>query len=518
MKNRNFVINLVCQLVVFASNMAINFFMTPYILNKLGTEAYGFIGLINNFVSYLSVITVALNSMAGRYITLTYHKGKIKESEEYYSSVFFANIFLSGMVFMLSIILILNVSEWLNVPEILLSDVKSTIMLAGINTIVSLIAVVYGIAAFIKNELYRNSFGQMMAAVVRIIIMVVSFALFEAHMWYYSFAAVLASITTLLIQRHITADLCPNLIIKLNLLRFDKIYEIIKSGVWVSVESFNKILQTGLDLLIANKFVSVSATGVLSVAKTVPSVLTQVTSTITSVFNPELARLYAENKMKELTQEFIFTIKALSLIMIVPLVGFITFGEAFYTLWLPNYSLDDIALIQKLSVLTVLPLLINAYVEGLYYANTLTNKIRGSVLISLGFSICSVLIEVILLKYTLINPLYVIAGTSSIFLMARYIVVTPIYCAHVLKLPINTFYIPLLRAILVSAIVGSAFGMVQRYVCIRSWLNLIVCCILCGIVGYAFVFCVLLNKVEKYKFIYMIKSRRKNAKNSLREK
>lgn len=53
-----------------------------------------FVGLVNNFVSYISVITVALNSLAGRFITLSYHRHDEKKVREYFSSVFFADTIL----------------------------------------------------------------------------------------------------------------------------------------------------------------------------------------------------------------------------------------------------------------------------------------------------------------------------------------------------------------------------------------------------------------------------------------
>ena len=383
------------------------------------------------------------------------------------------------------------------------------------NTIISLITVVYGIAAFIKNKLYKNSMGQMIAAIARVCMMIVTFALFEAHMWYYTLAAIVAAVILLLVQMRITSKLCPELTIDIKKLQVKKISEIIKSGVWVSVESFNKILQTGLDLLISNVFVGVGATGLLSIAKTIPNVLTQVTSTIAGVFNPELARLYAENRMDDLRSEFLFTVRALSFIMIVPLVGFIIFGREFYTLWLPQYSNEEVSLIQKLSVLTVLPLLVNAYVEGLYYANTLTNKIKGSVLISLGFSVGGIATELVLLNYTTIEPLFLIAGTSSVFLMIRYMVVTPLYSAYVLGLPLLTFYPVLIRTIAVSGFIGVVFFIVEYTVPINSWFQLILCCGICGIIGYLFVLFTLLSRQERKKVLQLIKRKGKNAKNCL---
>ena len=508
MKNKFFVVNLICQLIVFCSNMVINFFLTPYILEKLGTDAYGFIGLINNFVSYISIITIALNSMAGRYITLSYHKAKKDEAEEYFSSVFFANVVLSLLVFFAMIILLINITGILNIPYNLIADVQITLLFSSINTIVSLLAVVYGIAAFIKNKLYKNSITQMISALVRVFVMIFAFVFFQARMWYYSLAALVSTFTMMLLQIRVTKSLCPELRVDKNKLRWKKVFQIVKSGAWVSIESFNKILQTGLDLLIANLFVNANATGILSVSKTIPNVLVQITATITNVFNPELAKLYAEDKFDELKDSFLFTIRVLSLIMIVPLIGFIVFGKEFYTLWLPERSLSDINLIQTLSVLTVLPLLVNAYVEGLYYANTLTNKIKGSVLITLFFSITSIIIEFLLLNCTRINPLYIIAGTSSCFLIIRYLLVTPLYSAYVLRLPLLSFFPTLFKAIFVSLIVYGFFSLVKIFIIIDSWIDFFMVCGCCGVLGYLIVFVLLLDHKEKKRIKMMIVRRK----------
>ena len=44
----------------FGISLCISFFVTPIIVDKLGSEAYGFVSLANNFVSYAALITVAL--------------------------------------------------------------------------------------------------------------------------------------------------------------------------------------------------------------------------------------------------------------------------------------------------------------------------------------------------------------------------------------------------------------------------------------------------------------------------
>lgn len=181
---KHFVYTLLAQVMVFAANIIINFFLTPYILDKLGTEAYGFIGLINNFINYISILTVALNSLAGKYITLAYHKGEKEEANEYYCSVFFANIVLSIIVLIATIVLDANIATILNVPGNLLNDVKITLYLSVTSTIITLLSVVFNVAAFIKNKMYLNSLTQMLAAVVKVGLIVSLYLIFEPHMWY----------------------------------------------------------------------------------------------------------------------------------------------------------------------------------------------------------------------------------------------------------------------------------------------------------------------------------------------
>lgn len=508
-EKKQFVLNLTASIVVFIANLGISFFLTPYVLEKLGTEAYGFIGLINNFVSYISVVTVALNSLAGRYITLAYHSKNLRRAREYMSSVFFANLILSGIIFVLSIFITWNIASVMNVPDYLLGDVKLSLALAFFNVCISLLSVVFSVAAFIKNKLYYNSMGSVASTIIRVLVIGGGFLILTPHIWYYTLASVIASVIAFGIQWYITKKLTPELKIEKQLFCLNKIFEIIKSGVWLSLESLNKILQTGLDLLISNIFVNGIATGILSVSKTVPNVLLQIPSLIANIFNPKLAKLYAENKTGQLVERFLFTIRFLTFSMIVPLMGFIILGYDFYRLWLSSRTEGEIWQIYITSILTILPLLFNAYVEGLYYANTLTNKIRGSVIISFVFSFGSICTELWLLKFVSWNSLYIIAGTSAAFMSIRHLLVTPFYCAWVLDIPKWTFYPALFKAILMSTVIGGVFMLIHALLPISSWIELFTCSIICAVVGYAVAFFGSFTDVEKKEIINLFKSKLK---------
>lgn len=72
--NQQSALNIIGSLVVVGINAAINFILSPYIVKYLGVEANGYITLANNFVSYIALVTMALNSMYARFILIDYRR------------------------------------------------------------------------------------------------------------------------------------------------------------------------------------------------------------------------------------------------------------------------------------------------------------------------------------------------------------------------------------------------------------------------------------------------------------
>lgn len=105
MKNkRATLINIFAALITLGVQMFISFWLSPFVVGKLGEEAYGFINLANNFVSYASLVSVAINSMACRYISVEYNSGNKEKAKSYFCSVFIANCFLYGLILIISIL------------------------------------------------------------------------------------------------------------------------------------------------------------------------------------------------------------------------------------------------------------------------------------------------------------------------------------------------------------------------------------------------------------------------------
>lgn len=504
---KKFALNFAAQIAVLGSQFIISFVLTPIVLQKLGDEAYGFVGLVNNFVSYVAIITAALNAMASRFITVSYHGGRTDDAEEYFSSVFFSNCIMAFAILVGSVFLAANIDTLVSVAPELVADLRITVLLAFLNAGISLFAVVFGVAAFIKNELFLNSVGQLIGSVLRVVFLFVLFWVALPHMWYFSVAGLAATIATGAVQVGVTRRLLPELKLSPSLFNPRKVWELLRIGVWNSLQNINNLIQTGLDLLIANIFVGGAAMGLLSIAKTVPQALTSLSGSIANLFYPKMAQAYARGDKADLVDRLDFAMRFTSAFMIVPLAGFIGFGPSFYVLWLPGRAAAELSEIQLLSVLTVVTLIASALVEPLYYANTLTTKIRGSVLIAFGFSLATLAIEFPLILFTSLDKLTVIAGVSSILMFVRHALVQPLYCAVVIGVRKRTFYKPLAREVLVLAVLWIVYALIDRTGVCTSWASLVAVALIAAVLGYAFELLALFGKGERTAIFGLIRGK-----------
>ena len=167
MKNKRLVINLISNIISFGLQLGINFILTPIITEKVGDAAYGFIGLANNFVSYATIFTVIINSMASRFVTLELNKENTKKANQYFSSILIMDIVMSLIVGVASTIIIVNLNAFLDIPQNLNFDVKLTFAFAFINLILSIINTVFSIASFAKNRLDLDAIRNIMANIIK---------------------------------------------------------------------------------------------------------------------------------------------------------------------------------------------------------------------------------------------------------------------------------------------------------------------------------------------------------------
>lgn len=501
MKSKQLIFNIVATLLAFVVNTGISFFLTPYITSSIGEEAYGFIALANNFVMYASLVTIALNSMAGRFITIKIHQGKLEEANKYFTSILIANIFFTVILILPSALVVYFLDDFLTISKELIFDVKLLFALIFINFFLSIINATYSTATFVKNRLDLSSKVNIVSYLLRAGLLFVLFAILVPRVSYMGIASCVVSIYVLIMNIYYTKKLLPNISVKKKYFDIKKIIQIIKSGIWNTITKLGQILTDGLDLLVTNIFISPKAMGQFAIVKTITTCLNSFVSTFAGVFSPQQTIDYAKGDLDVVVDDIKFSMKLTSFISNIPYVFLVVFGFYFYKLWVPDV---DTNILNILSILSVLSQLTLSSIVPLWQIFTITNKLKVNSLVTVGTGLLNILIVFILVNTTDLGVI-AIAGVSSITGVIKNITYTPIYSAHCLGVSKKTFYPEIFKNLFVTTLLILINLVVYSIFPIDTWAKLFIAIVICGIIGVVLNYLLLFSKEEKRAFLGIIK-------------
>lgn len=506
-------INIFAALITLGVQMFISFWLSPFVVEKLGEEAYGFINLANNFVSYASLVSIAINSMACRYISVEYNSKHIEKAKSYFCSVFVANCFLYGIIIILSILFIGKMELVINISPQLVSQVKLTFLLSFINIGASLIGTVYTAAAFSTNQMHYNSLVQIVANVIKSILVFVLFSVLPAKVYYLSITTLVAGVITFVGNYFVTRKLFEDFKIEKRLFSFNKLKTLLKSGFWVLISNISNLLLNGLDLLFSNWFISSVMMGRLSLAKQIPLALSNALGVFSNIFSSALTKAFASNGKSNLVDETNEQLKILTIFFTVPYAGIIAFGKVFLRLWLrtTEYTSAQYNEIYVLMLLVLLDIVISTYMYSIHSVFIAIDKVRVYSIILFASSLVSISATLAFLKFTKLG-VYAIAGTSTFVLGFTHGVIVPGCAAKLLNRPVWFFWKTELKSWMFLGLVSVLFVIMRQFMFFSDWSGFFVNIIIAAFVGYILIFIIAFNKQEKREIAVLVKSKLKNSK------
>lgn len=463
-------LNIVANLLSFAITILISLFITPWIVNTLGSEAYGFVGLAQNFVSYASLITVALNAMSSRFVSIEIYKGNYDAANRYFTSTFFANAFLAAVLLPIFTVIIWQLEYLIEIPAHLVLDVKIAFTITFVQFLLNVLLSRYEIATFVTNRLYLNQKNTLIGSALRLLLIIGLFTVFSVKISYLVLATFMGVAFGYAMNLVYTKRYLPQMKLRKKDMNFGCIKELLSSGVWSLVNKLSSLLTDGLDLLLTNKFIGPLQMGALSISKTIPTMFYTLRGTLDYPFVPPMTECYSKGDIDGVIRNARMANKVLGIIMIAPIAAFIVYGFRFFSLWVPG---EDATLIQTLAILSLINLLASACINSVFSVFTITNRVKLPAIATLIQGILSIAINAILLKFTNLG-VYAIAGTSSILGLVRNYIFTPLYGAHCLKVKKSIFYHEILTGNLCLAVnIGLGF-LLYRFVTLGAgWMGLI---------------------------------------------
>lgn len=496
--NKKTIINLICSMMVLVTNVVISFWLSPFIVKNIGVEANGFVTLANNFVTYAQLIVTALNSMAARFIAIAYVKKDYKKANLYYNSVFWGNLIIVAVLLIPAVYLIARLEHIVDIPQNIILDVKALFGFVFFNFFITTGLPNWDCGTFVTNRLDRTYIPQMIASVVRCILIILVFVILSPKVYYVGIAATMMTVITLTANWYNTHKLTPELKInKKPIFSKSAVKELVVSGIWNAISSVGNMLLSGLDLIICNLFLGATNMGILSLSKIIPNYMQQLSISIRNAFAPELTINYAKEDKEAVLKDINRAMKITSIIMTIPIAIVVTLGDEFFTLWVPS---QDAKLLQILSILSILGYMFMSGTQILFNVFSTVNKVKPNAIAMIISGIASTGITLALIKFTHFG-IYAVAGVSTFCNLIRNMLFTVPVTAKYLGYKWNKFYPQVLITI------ASSLGLLVIYHFIAmilpggSWLELIFSAGVLGIIGLIINVFIVLSKSER-KFLF----------------
>lgn len=462
-------LNMIANIISYSSNIIISFILTPFLINTLGTETYSFYPIANTIVSYMSILTNAMNSMASRFVTVALVKKEKKEANQYYSSVMASNILISAILCIIMLIIVLFLNRFMDVPINSIAAIRTLFILVFSSALINILASVFGIATFAKNRIDLRSLRELVTAILRLVLFFLMYKFLAPSIAYVGVVTLVVAVVNIIFQRQYTKLLLPEIhISRKNISKYHTV-ELLSSSIWNAINTFGNTMLAGMSMILANIFYGSASSGTYSVVQTVPQFISGVIVMLVGVFYPVITYKYAQNDKNGLILKIEMAQKVVGVFGCSVIVIFSALATEFFTLWTPG---QNASYLSTLSLVTILPHILIACIWPLTNLNVVMNKVKIPAIFTLGAGLANVVIAFIIYKTTSIGAisLPIISTLLQYLWIGGFI---PLYACYNLKVNVLTFYPTVIKAIITSVGVFILIILLKKIFFLNTWMKFI---------------------------------------------
>ena len=500
-KRGRFVPNVAANTGTFAFNVLVGLWYTPYLIRHLGVGSYGLIPLITQVVGYLAIVTVALNSAVGRYITIDLERGNHAEANRYFNASFFGSLALVAVMVIPAGFATYHIDKLISVPAGQETQVRWLTGCVVAVFFLSALLTPFGIATYCTNRFDLRNAVSIAEYLVRVGVVVACFALLSPQLWQVGLALVGATLVSGGLTLGLWRRLMPMLRVSISDFDIRAVGKLASFGGWVAVNQVGAILYLAVDLIVVNRMFGPVAGGRYAAALQWSGLLRSLTGVVATVFGPTMLYIYARNDFDGLVSYARRAMKLTGLAIALPIGLICGLSGPLLGTWLgPGF----VGLAPLMSLMTI-HLSVNLAVTPLFAVQTATNRVSVPGIVTLVMGAANLGLA-LLLAGPVGWGLYGVAAAGAIMLTAKNLVFTPIYTACCLKRSPLVFFRQMFgttSATIVTAV--SCYGL-ARLVDLSGWFRLGTAAAAVSLVYLAIVLLTLVTADERVMFREAVRS------------
>ncbi len=427
--------NLFFQSLLFISRLAVGISLIPYLINHLGSAAYGLIPIAAIMTEYVNIISQSISGAIGRFLTIAIQKTDYVEANRIFNTAFFSYLILSCIQIPIFTLIIINSQSIMNIPEALYKDAIILFTCSATAFLINLATSIYCVPLYAQNRLDIARTIEIISHILRLVGIITLFLIFDPALRYVGYVElairIIASTSNIILGKIAAPYL------KLNIGHFDwsKVKQLTTMGGWLMISYIGTLFTLRIDVLLCNKFINPEAAGEYAAVTPWSNYLRQSAHILSGVISPMALIYFARSEINNLIRMNDLAVRILALFFTIPVCILCVFSTPFLRLWLG----DSYTHLAPLVIILTFHLFINLSVDPLFNIQTVFNKVKWPAIFTLFIGALNIGLAIFMI--TVLNwGMYGVAITSILVLTLKNAVFTPIYAAKILHYPWHFFF------------------------------------------------------------------------------
>lgn len=417
--------------VGLAVNLAVGFFLSPFILHHLGDDAFGLWVLIFSVTGYYGLFDFGIRSCLVRYVS----KFKATGDRDQLARLVNTSFFTYSCVGLFLMVPTIAGSIWVNslfhVPAAFLRDAQILFLMVGTSLALGFPLGVSGGILEGLQQFYLINWTNIAASLLRAVLIVAA----VRHGLGLLTIAFITVVLPLLVSavRGVIAHRLLAVPMGWHYVDRKSLQEVVNYGSVTFMIIVAGRLRFKTDAILIGSLLSASAITFFSIGSRLVDYATEIVSSLAQIFTPMSSQFHATGDHERLRKVFLLGNRACALTMFPVCAALIILGKAVIRVWVgPRYVADGYVVLLVLLIPSTL-----------YYAQATSNRILFGMSRHRSLAVVALLEGVanIILSVALIRPLGIVGDAigTAIPLLCTSVFFLPRHLCRQLQVPLRTF-------------------------------------------------------------------------------
>ncbi len=427
--------NLVSNYGVNAASLVLGFLLVPFLIVRLGAEAYGMIVLAESAIGFFEIGTISVRVALARHAAFALASGKNREFEEYLSTGRYIAFVSAAAVLVLGLAFSLNFHHVFRVPGELVGQSRLLFTLLVVSFAITVPNIVYWSALYAKERFDLINGSVLVGSLLRAALLFGIYGLTpQRSIAFYGIAYLAMIWTQNVIVWFWHRRVLPDLKVNLSSFRRDKVKEILSLSGHTTLSRVSILLYDNTANVVINLFWGPAANALYSVSLKIPQVLKRFFGDTTWTLTPTFTGLAARGDDARLKKLFFGYTKLVALVTVPLCLTLAIFSSAIIQAWVgPGFeSAGSLMPIHLLPLIVGLPLSVCGCLTNAFARVKVPSRVAFvTALANVGIGV--------LLGRTLGLGVFGIAIAAMAMNMAYATFFAPFYACRIARIPVREY-------------------------------------------------------------------------------